>query len=244
MIFRILYTLAFYGCVILGSMLFFLISPFAYFFLRIRRQCPPERTIRDLAWTYGRLWVKLLSLFTSVSSKGFETPPPSPCIVTVNHQSFFDPYLLGFWPHGNMVFFVRNWPFKIPFYGMYMKKAGYINTEKLSADEILQASMEFLKQGATVIIFPEGTRSTSQELGRFRSGAFKLAVGANTPIVPLCISGTGSFLPKGKFWLHPGPITVCALPPCYPATCLQSPRPDADLRQIVKNNLQITLASL
>lgn len=241
----IAYTLSFYSVIILGTLVFLVCCPFAYIYLGVKSNNSPEKRIRYLIWIYGKCWVALLGLFTPVRKGEFTSTLPSPCIITPNHQSFFDPYVLGLWPHSEIIFFVQNWPFKIPCYGYFMKKAGYINTAKLSADEILQQSKHFLQQGVSIVIFPEGTRSATQKLGRFHSGAFKLAVHCDTPVVPLLIQGSGTFLPKGSFWLNRTPIHITPLTTRSPKTAVgSSERPDAALRVQVKKDLQNALSAI
>lgn len=239
------YTLAFYSAILIGTVLFLVCCPFAYAYMGLTRNNSPEKRIRYLIWVYGKSWVALLGVFTPVRRGTFSSSLPSPCIITPNHQSFFDPYLLGLWPHSEIVFFVQDWPFKIPCYGYFMKKAGYINTAKLSTGEILQQSKHFLDQGISIVIFPEGTRSTTQVLGRFHSGAFKLAVHCGVPVVPLLIQGSGVFLPKGNFWLKRTTIRIIPLLARDSRTLTaQTDRPDATLRIQVRKDLQNALSTL
>lgn len=244
-VFTIWYTLTFYSTIIGGTLLFLATCPFVYAFLRLSDNRSADQRVRFLIWVYGKCWVRVLRLFTPVTAQSFTSSLPTPCIITPNHQSFFDPYFLGLWPHSNVVFFVQSWPFKIPCYGHFMKKAGYINTSSLTIDEIHAKTAQFLKDGASIAIFPEGTRSTSHHLGRFHSGAFKLAVACNVPVVPMLIQGSGVFLSKGQFWLTPTPITVKALAPRYPeSVSSKTTRPDATLRLTVKKDLQSLLSGV
>ncbi|MDR2744878.1 MAG: 1-acyl-sn-glycerol-3-phosphate acyltransferase [Desulfovibrio sp.] len=142
---------------------------------------------------------------------------PESYIITPNHQSFFDPYCIGLFPIENQVFLVRGWPFKIPLYGTIMKAAGYLNSEDMRIETFFQKAGEALRDGAVLIIYPEGTRSSTGEPGRFRSGAFRLAMQCNVPIVPMCIAGTGNVFPKGKFWGRPAPVKITLMEQVYPA---------------------------
>ena len=188
-------------------------SPPVYIFLRLAGKYDSGQAVRRVIWFYGKGWVRLVSLFVPfrVTHDCAETLTET-CIVVANHLSFFDAFCLGILPMYNLVFAVRSWPFKIPFYGPYMHTAKYLNTERLCYEEFLAQARERLENDMTLIIFPEGTRSASGQMGRFHSGAFKLAMATGFPILPVCITGTGTFLPKGRFRVRHHPIDVHMLP--------------------------------
>lgn len=176
-----------------------------------------RQVIRILVHSYGKICCRLLAGQTPVVAENRAGRLPRPCIVVANHQSFFDPYCLGFFPIHAPVFVVRAWPFRIPLYGRIMHRAGYINIEELGKDAFLQQAREVMEEKATLMVFPEGTRSASGVLGRFRAGAFKLAADLNVPVVPLCIDGTGCVFPKGARFGKPAPVKITLLPPVDPA---------------------------
>jgi 1-acyl-sn-glycerol-3-phosphate acyltransferase len=72
---------------------------------------------------------------------------------------------------------------------------------------LLAAARPALKAGRTVVLYPEGTRSTDGNLGEFRSGALRLARECGVPIVPVALTGTADVLPKGGRW-SPAPMQV------------------------------------
>jgi 1-acyl-sn-glycerol-3-phosphate acyltransferase len=115
-----------------------------------------------------------------------------------------------------VLFAVRGWPFRIPGYAPYMRMAEYLNTEGMSSEDIFAKARDLLGSGASIVIYPEGTRSPDGSLQRFHAGAFHLALATQTPILPLCIDGTGRFLKKGSLFLRPVPITVKLLQPLAP----------------------------
>jgi 1-acyl-sn-glycerol-3-phosphate acyltransferase len=82
---------------------------------------------------------------------------------------------------------------------------------------VMRTSNEtFAKQG-TVLFFPEGHRSRTGKLQPFYSGAFRLAQETGVPIVPLCITGTDTLLPPGRFFLYPARVRLTALAPVDPS---------------------------
>lgn len=210
-------NIGFYGCLLFmtAAGMFFVAVP-AYCWLRFARRLDTGKSTRRLIWYYGRAWSKLLAAFVPLRVENCSRPLPKPCIITPNHQSFFDTYCFGFAPEPDVVFAVRAWPFKMPFYGPYMRHAEYLNTENGSAEALLRQAREILARGTCIAVFPEGTRSPDGEMQRFHGGAFHLAVVANVPVVPLCIEGTGQFLRKGSFLLRPATIAVRMLEPVWP----------------------------
>jgi len=86
-----------------------------------------------------------------------------------------------------------------------------------SYDALLAAARPALKAGRTVVLYPEGTRSTDGNLGEFRSGALRLARECGVPIVPVALTGTADVLPKGGRW-SPAPMQVRIGEPVDPHT--------------------------
>lgn len=190
-----------------------LVSPLAYTWYRLKG-LPQQQAMRRLIWIYGYVWTRFLGLFIPVELPKQELPEP--CVLVINHTSFFDTYLIGAQPIWDLCLSVRNWPYKIPFYKPFMLAADYVQTEAWDADQIISHATQAIKEGATVVFYPEGTRSATGKLGRFKSGAFKIAMEANVPVVPMCISGAHKLLPKGSRLLQFAPIKVSLLPAVYP----------------------------
>lgn len=133
---------------------------------------------------------------------------PANAIFVANHNSAIDPYLFGAIPLENS--FVTSWPFKIPLYGFFMRLAQYVNTVE-GWDEVYRKCTRLLSAGSCVTIWPEGHRSRDGRLGRFKNGAFLLAAEKGYPIVPVCILGSKSVLPPGKWLLRPGRVKLVVL---------------------------------
>ncbi len=189
-------------------------SPFAYVLLKSTGKYTTAEAVRKLVWIYSRVWVRMVSLFIPIHMPSGNIP--SPCVLVVNHASFFDVYLIGAQSQWNVCLAVRDWPFRIPFYKPFMLAAGYVNTESTEPGHAIAQSVKTIQDGGTMIYFPEGTRSTTGNLRRFYSGAFHTALKADVPVVPLCISGTNKLLPKGAKLIQPATIKTCLLPPVYP----------------------------
>jgi len=124
--------------------------------------------------------------------------PRRPYVVVSNHESFADILLISYLPW-EMKWLSKAELFRIPIMGWMMWLAGDIPVKRgfgPSAVEAMERCRTALRQRVSVMIFPEGTRSRTAELLPFKDGAFRLAVEAGVPILPLALSGTGTALPK------------------------------------------------
>lgn len=91
--------------------------------------------------------------------------------------------------------------FRIPFLGWSMQVMGYIPLERGRYGSIrksYQEALGWLQNNISVLIFPEGTRSRSGEMGHFKGGAFRLALESGRPIVPIVLAGTQQVISKGE----------------------------------------------
>jgi 1-acyl-sn-glycerol-3-phosphate acyltransferase len=124
--------------------------------------------------------------------------PRRPFVVVSNHESFADILLISHLPW-EMKWLSKAELFRIPVMGWMMWLAGDIPVKRgfgPSAVEAMERCREVLRRKVSVMIFPEGTRSRTAELLPFKDGAFRLAIEAGVPILPLAVSGTRTALPK------------------------------------------------
>jgi 1-acyl-sn-glycerol-3-phosphate acyltransferase len=124
--------------------------------------------------------------------------PRRPYVVVSNHESFVDILLISHLPW-EMKWLSKAELFRIPFLGWLLRLAGDIPIQRgfgPSAIEAIAKCREALSNRVSVMIFPEGTRSTTAELLPFKDGAFRLAIDAGVPILPLVVHGTSTALPK------------------------------------------------
>ena len=165
-----------------------------------------------------RAYVLLIIMFPFIPFKGEGLAGiKRPCILVVNHRSFFDSYFISMLPFHDIILAVGAWPFKMYWYTLFMRLAQYLDVETSDWSEVLHTcNKTFAKQG-TVLFFPEGHRSRTGNLQYFHSGAFRLAQETGVPIVPLCITGTGTMLPPGHFSLYPSRVRLKALEPIDPS---------------------------
>lgn len=124
--------------------------------------------------------------------------PRRPYVVVSNHESFADILLISHLPW-EMKWLSKAELFRIPIMGWMMWLVGDIPVWRgfgPSAVEAMERCREALRNRVSVMIFPEGTRSKTAELLPFKDGAFRLAIEAGVPLLPLALSGTATALRK------------------------------------------------
>ena len=133
-------------------------------------------------------------------------------IFVVNHQSNFDiPVLVQALPQFQLRWIAKKELLWIPFFGWAIWAAKHITVNRadsLDALKSLKVAKQRIAAGISVVVFPEGTRSTDGKLLPFKRGGFLLALKSKTPIVPVTINGTGKLLARGEWRVQPGTITV------------------------------------
>lgn len=145
--------------------------------------------------------------------------PKKTYILIANHSSYFD--ILAMYALFRQFKFVsKETIFKIPLIGwnMYLNQYVKIKRGNLSSiKEMMATCKQWLKQGASVMMFPEGTRTENGDFLPFRAGCFNLALELGIEIVPIVIYGTYEVFPKNRNYLHIfQPIKVKVLPPLKP----------------------------
>lgn len=138
-----------------------------------------------------------------------------PHVYVVNHVSIMDiPAILHAVPdHG---FVAKRELSRVPFFGAAARAVGvvFIDREnRKSAFEAYDEAARKVREGRSVIVFPEGTRGNSYALRPFKKGPFVLAIGAGVPIVPVIMHGTMEITPNGTLDVTPGTVNVHLLEP-------------------------------
>ena len=195
-----LMNLTVYPLILMWTFVGIMLSPLLIVVLKVVRRWSIDRIVRLLIWLYGRGWMLIVSPFVRFEREGLQDERIAPpCIFVVNHQSFFDTYCMAMLPISNVVFAVRSWPFKMYWYTPFMRMSRYLDVESLGWKKTSEEGSRLLNQNSALLLFPEGHRSRDGSLGRFYSGAFKVAIDCKAKIVPLCISGTRDLLPPGRW---------------------------------------------
>jgi len=194
----------------------------------------------------ARIWARSL-LFASrirVTVKGLSNIDPKRSFIYMsNHQSNFDiPVLLAYLPI-QFRWIAKNELFKIPIFGYAMKRAGYISIDRSGRKSTLQSirnAAEIIRNGVSVIIFPEGTRSQDGNLKSFKNGGFVLAVDSGVPIIPIIIHGTWQIMSKNQLRIKPGRVFLEIQKPVESSNFSRKTKNDLleKVRQIISDGLE------
>jgi 1-acyl-sn-glycerol-3-phosphate acyltransferase len=176
------------------------------------------RMVQALAKWWGRSLLRMARV--SLEVQGMELlVPGQPYVFAANHRSDFDIFtLLAFLP-GRIMFVAKKELFRIPVFGPALTRMGSIPLDRDSLKEAMKSldrAAARVKAGASMIIYPEGTRVPTPELVPFKKGVFVMATKAGQPLVPVSINGTHYIKPPGSLRVRPGPIKVVIAPPINP----------------------------
>jgi 1-acyl-sn-glycerol-3-phosphate acyltransferase len=176
-----------------------------------------------LAMTFG--WTDLLYVFGHAGAQmglslagirfkvaGRENLPEGRAAVfCANHQSNVDPPVLFRAVHPRLRVLYKQEIDRIPVLARAFRMAGFIPIDrhnKESAMRSIEAGASALRAGRSFLIFPEGTRSKTDELLPFKKGGFRMAIKAGAPIVPVAISGGRAAMVKGSAVIRPVTLTI------------------------------------
>ena len=133
-----------------------------------------------------------------------------PSVIIANHSSSFDVLCL-LTLHPYLLFVTNDSQQHNPFYGKILKRADFYPVS-VGYGVLSDKLRPFVESGFSIVVFPEGTRSTDGKIHRFHQGAFFLAENLGLPITPVMIHGAGDAFPKGELMIRRGAITVQILP--------------------------------
>jgi 1-acyl-sn-glycerol-3-phosphate acyltransferase len=163
---------------------------------------------------YARLWGRaaLLANRVKVRVDGMEhVKREGPYIFMSNHQGYYDVFaLLAHLPF-QFKWLVKKELFSVPILGWTMAAAGYINIDREGTRKTVEAldkAAQKIREGMSVVVFPEGSRSPDGSIQPFKKGGFNLAIKSKVPIVPVAIMGSRAIMPKGKLTATSGEIRI------------------------------------
>lgn len=169
-----------------------------------------EDKVHRIANLWARMLLRLAS--TRVEVIGRENVRTDrPHIFMANHQSDFDILIVLAHIPGQFRWIAKKELFKIPIFGKAMRNAGYIEIDRQNHEKALQSLQEAalkIREGKSVVTFPEGTRSKDGTVRPFKQGMFHLAIEAGVPIIPISIIGASAIMPKRSLNVRPGRITM------------------------------------
>ena len=154
-----------------------------------------------MLYAFGRClarWLFILGFDIRVL-RPLHVPPPGGFVLASNHQSYFDPPLLGACLVRPVNFMARDSLFKNPLFGELIRRVGAfpVRRDGVGKDGLKEA-VRRLKAGAAVTVFVEGTRTRTGAIGEIRDGAGLLSRLAGVPVVPAALDGTFRAWPRGR----------------------------------------------
>jgi len=162
----------------------------------------------------GRIWSRslLFAAGVKVTVEGLENIDPNTSYVFVgNHQSHYDVPAVFSSVKNTMRFFTKKELFSIPLFGWAMSSAGMIKIDRSNRKEAINSmnlAVETIHKGVSLVVFPEGTRSTDGKIQPFKKGGFVIAIRGKIPILPMSISGSSFILKKHSLMIEPGVIKI------------------------------------
>jgi 1-acyl-sn-glycerol-3-phosphate acyltransferase len=164
-------------------------------------------------------WLILRTTGVTVERSGAPLPPPDQsCIFVANHSSHYDtPILFTALPRQLRTMAKANLG-RVPFVGWHLRLAGHLLVDRASPGAAIFKRMQRMtKQGASLYVFPEGSRSSDGHVGRFKGGIFLLAIETKLPVVPVSVRGSRAVMPKGRLTVDPGRVDVIVHEPIVTA---------------------------
>ncbi len=166
-------------------------------------------------------------------------------VFVANHQGAFDIFLLfGFLNH-DFRWMLRKGLRKIVFVGAACERAGHIYVDSHGTSGMMHTirqALATLKEGHSLIIFPEGTRSNDGHLGTFKKGAFTLAAMLKVPVVPITIEGPYKVMQKGSWLIHPHHLKLTIHQPLEPVSRKEGT--DAGVDRLLHESQRVIAESL
>jgi 1-acyl-sn-glycerol-3-phosphate acyltransferase len=161
-----------------------------------------------------------------------------------NHQSGFDILALMAAMPRQFYWIAKKELFDIPFFGQSMRRGGYIPLDRGDGRKALQSMDEAavaIRQGKSVVMFPEGTRTQDGHLLPFKRGGFILARKATVPVIPVTINGSGRINPANQIRLYSGDIRIILHPPLNLPGDLRKSEAESWMMENVRNTIESAL---
>jgi 1-acyl-sn-glycerol-3-phosphate acyltransferase len=213
---------------------------FSVFVIVIALMRVSENSLHKVARIWATIILKLSRV--QVETVGLENIlRGKPQIFMSNHQSDFDIFIVLAYIPVQFRWIAKKELFRIPAFGKAMRNAGYIEMDRQNhgkALKSLEIAAQKIREGKSVMSFPEGTRSQDGRIKTFKQGMFHLALQAGVPIIPISIIGASEIMPKRSLVVHPGKITMIIGKPfdVTPYTAETRHELIADVRSVIVEN--------
>lgn len=169
---------------------------------------------KNIIHSVTRMWGRLICRLTGVRVEvsGIENVLRDRAQIFIsNHQGMYDIFAMQGYLPISFLWIAKESLFKIPIIGLAMKRAGYIGVNRASPKKFyknLYRAIEEIKNGKSIIIFPEGTRTADGSVGKFKRGSLFLIFKTGVPVVPVTISGSFNVMKRGEFRIRSGKIKI------------------------------------
>jgi 1-acyl-sn-glycerol-3-phosphate acyltransferase len=171
----------------------------------------------NFAHKCARAWARLILSTTGVRVEvsGLQHLEPGRSYVfAANHQSIYDIPIVFTSIPAQLRIVAKESLGRIPFMGWHLHRAGHLLVDRRNPGaDIVNKMARLVRQGNSLIVFPEGTRSVDGVVGRFKKGSFAVAVDARLPVVPVTITGSRHVMKKGQLMVCPGQVQLVVHPP-------------------------------
>ncbi|MBW3660326.1 MAG: 1-acyl-sn-glycerol-3-phosphate acyltransferase [Gemmatimonadetes bacterium] len=168
----------------------------------------------DLYLRYARIWSRsilaLLGIDLAVDGRD-RLDPGGTYLFMSNHSSTFDIFALFVATEHRLRMVAKRGLFFIPIFGWSLWMCGFIPIDRSNRERAIRSLEKAggrIRSGISVLVFPEGTRSRTGKLMRFKKGVFVLALEAGVPVVPVVVLGTDAIMEKGSIEVRQGTVTV------------------------------------
>jgi 1-acyl-sn-glycerol-3-phosphate acyltransferase len=201
---------------------------------------------KSLLYFLGHMGVRLALLLTGIRFRvaGREHLPANrSAVYCANHQSNVDPPVLFEALHRQLHFLYKHEIDRIPILPRAFRTAGFIPVDRRNragAMQSIDTAAASIRAGASFVIFPEGTRSKTDELLPFKKGGFVMAIRAQAPIVPVAVQGGRAAMRKGSWIIRPVTVSIRVGAPIETAGLGLDDRDDLILR--VRHQIEALLA--
>lgn len=201
----------------------------------------------DHKWGYypAMVWSRVICALALIRVRivGEENYDPNESYIFVaNHQSILDIFLIYGWLDSRFKWIMKKEIRHIPLVGTACDAAGHIFIDRsnaIKAKHSIEKAEERLRNGSSVVIFPEGSRTRNGEVGKFKRGAFSIAADLHLPVVPITIRGAFEALPTRSLYIKPGTIEMIIHKPIDTTNLTHDNLNDfiAQTRDIIANEL-------
>jgi putative phosphoserine phosphatase/1-acylglycerol-3-phosphate O-acyltransferase len=176
-----------------------------------------DRNINRMTQLIGDLGAGVAGLDIEIDG-GEHLRHQQPTVFVFNHQSLLDSLVLAHLLRNDVVAFCKKEMASHPLFGPLLRQMDtvFVDRDEKNQAAVLQQAMAILASGRSLVIAPEGTRSTLGEIQPFKHGAFYLARKAGVPLVPIVLHNVKDALPNGGLLIRPATIRVTVLPPVLP----------------------------